>query len=634
MKLRNKILAFALPLTLTPFALTALAVYYFVVRSYQIQIADEDNKELAQAIVDMRREQEAARRDVTLMASLPAIADYLERVSFGPQNANPGSQTSATGQKDSFQTKEVEARANLQLFFDRNPYYIQLSLIDAQGQERVKFSKLPGPNLLRRISGEDSFRRMLVGGNWAPEIQLPVESAQPGRFTSTFTSRVRREKFAGGVALNLDTAVFERHLRRLLADRRLSTFLFDDRGLVFAKSFAGAEEESCMSQINFTAEANALLAQPALTVSGREVQGNTRTYLFSMLPAEEFISSMEPGAGENWFLGVLQPKGVVVEQTRTFQIIFFVILMFALAGVIGATTHYSRRFTEPLEQMAGATTRIARGHFDIQLGISTGDEVEQLATAVKRMADDLKTYQAELIKSAKLAAIGEMAAEVSHEIQNRISGMSLWIQYLDSEIGPQDPKREYLQEMKQGLQGFLQLLADLKQFYKTPILQMTDVNLNSLVKASLRNVDQRINEDKIEIDLRLDPSLPMINCDRDKIQSVIINLLINAVESGGNRIVVQTGLQTSDIRPPQALNDGSQKGFDDGKAVLLSVTDNGHGIREEDLPRIFYPFHSTKAGGGGLGLSIASNLVKAHGGRIEVESTVGAGTKFSVSFQT
>ncbi len=442
-----------------------------------------------------------------------------------------------------------------------------------------------------------------------------------------FTRRIRREKFAGVVILHLNTAVFERHLRPLLASHQLSTVLFDDRGLVFARSMAGAEEEKSLGKINLAAEAGTLLATTAPTLSRREVRSTNRDYLLSILPAESLMSSspMEPTPGEKWFLGVLRPKGIMPEQTRTFQAIFVMILIGALGAVIWTTTRYSRRFTRPLEQMAEATTKIARGQFDIRLGIKTGDEVEELATAVKQMADDLKKYQTELIKSAKLAAIGEMASEVSHEIQNRISGLSLWIQYLDAEIAEHDPKREYLQEMKQGLQGFLNLLAELKQLYKTPILQLSDADLNELVRESLRYVDQRVKEEEISVELRLDPELPVLRCDPDKIKSVIINLLINAVEACGNLIVVRTRtsdsrLQPSDIRP-----------VEDQRVVELSIQDNGAGIADKDLPRIFYPFHSTKAGGSGLGLAITSNLVNAHGGKIEVESRVGEGTTFTVT---
>jgi signal transduction histidine kinase len=284
----------------------------------------------------------------------------------------------------------------------------------------------------------------------------------------------------------------------------------------------------------------------------------------------------------------------------------------------------------PIEQVTEATTKIARGE-EINLSVTTGDEVEALATAVKRMAEDLKTYQAELVKSAKLATIGEMASEISHEIQNRISGLSLWLQYLDAEVEADDPKREYLEEMKQGLQGFMELLRALKQFYRTPILHCSDVDLNQLVHASLPYVQEQIEARKIELDLQLDSCLPPVHCDADKITSVILNLLVNAVDAvgDGGRVMVQTRNsdlrpQTSDLRPEDELSVGN--------AVVLTITDNGVGIAEEDLSRIFYPFYSTKAGGSGLGLAIASNLIAAHGGKIEVDSQPGQGTTFTVIF--
>src|SRR5690349_10748671 len=124
-KLKSKILAFALPLTLIPFVLTALAVYYFIVRAYNVQTVEEQNKRLAEAVVYMRKEQEAARKDVELLANLPAVAEYLEAVSYGSDRP------SVEGA-----TKEAAARTLLHLFFQQIPYYLQLSLVDAQGRER------------------------------------------------------------------------------------------------------------------------------------------------------------------------------------------------------------------------------------------------------------------------------------------------------------------------------------------------------------------------------------------------------------------------------------------------------------------------------------------------------------------
>jgi signal transduction histidine kinase len=593
---------------LIPFVLTALAVYYLVIRTYEIGADEEKNTMVAEAAVSLRKVQDAARNDIELIANLPSTAQYLRAPDSRP-DSNP------TGAN----SDEADLKTILQLFADQNAYCLQLSLVDARGQERIKYSKLPGGQGLASVKGTDYFRRTLIQG----AFRSPVEMVRPGRYASVMTQRVRREKFLGAVVLHLNADAFQTSLRPLLASHGLSTFLFDDRGLVFAKSLAGADEESFLQQVDLAKEASALLAMSSLESAEKKFTFGNRSFQFSVMPAgAASISVFEQQSGDNWFLGVLEPREAI-GRTAAFQIAFFTILLVAVGAVLLAATRYARHVTVPLEQVADATSRIAQGQLDIDLRVKTGDEVEDLALAVKRMADDLKRYHDELVRSAKLATIGEMASEISHEIQNRISGVSLWTQYLDAELDRDDPKREYLEEMKQGLRGFSGLLDDLKQFYRTPKLCFAPAHLNDLVTASLPSVEQRIKERHISVKLDLDPALPEVLCDGEKIKSVILNLVLNAIEAVPDEGLIE--IKTAAARPPAP----------DGRAgpteIKVSVRDNGCGIAEQDLPRIFYPFYSTKGSGSGLGLAIASNIVSAHGGKIEVESRVGGGTTFTVS---
>jgi two-component system NtrC family sensor kinase len=232
------------------------------------------------------------------------------------------------------------------------------------------------------------------------------------------------------------------------------------------------------------------------------------------------------------------------------------------------------------------------------------------------MAKDLREYQNELMHSAKMAAMGEMASEIAHEFQNRISGLSLWIQFLDSELPMQDPRKAFLEEMKKGLRSFLDLLDALKQFYKTPILHRTPTDINALVREAEGYVQNRLAESNTNLELNLAADLPNIEIDGEKIKSVLLNLLLNALEA------------TSDGGHIQVRTTKAMEG--DRSFIHLAVTDDGCGIEEHNLRRIFYPFHSTKAAGSGLGLAIASNMVNAHGGRIQVESKVGSGSTFTL----
>lgn len=615
MKLRNKILAVVLPLTLIPFVLAALAVYYFIIRADRIQVEQEQHALVAEAIVNLRKEMETVRGDAALIADLPACADYLESVPSGADRARL--ETSS---------REIAARTIIQLFFERHPYYSVLSLVDGSGRERIKFSRIPGPQPLGDLRHDDAFKRTLISG----AAQLPVRQVGPDRFTSTFAHAVRRKRFLGGVIIQLNADVFQRSLRPLLASHGLATLLFDDRGLAFSKSLAAPEEEDGFRQIDLSAEAQFMLASPMSESRRRQITGGDREYLFTVYPAEAFERFLfEPQSGENWFLGVLRPSEALFGHTQSFRAIFSFILAAAVGAVLWVSARYARRFTEPLERMTHATAHVAQGRFDVRLDIATGDEVEELAAAVNQMARDLEKYRADLIRSAKLAAIGEMASEISHEIQNRISGLSLWIQYMDAELPTDDPRREYLDEMKQGLRDFMSLLSDLKQFYGSPTLQRTEVKLNELVIQSVRSLQPRIDERGVEVELDLDPDLPAVVVDLEKIRSVLLNLVMNALEAldDTGRITIQTQSMRAEFSNADSASLVGQPPRD---AVRLSVQDNGAGIAEEDLPRIFYPFYSTKAHGGGLGLAIASNLVTAHGGRIEVDSGVGRGSRFSV----
>ncbi len=441
MKLRTKILSYTLPLILIPFLLTALAVYYFVIRANHIQHQEEKKQSLNEVVVRIGQQVDSARRDIELLSNVPAIAEFLEN-----ESAN-----------------DEQIKTVLELFFRQNPYYLQLSLVDENGHERIKFSKLPNEKKLKSIKNKDYFRRVLITGS----VQTPVLEIQPEKFATIFTQRIAGAKFTGMVVLILNTDVFEREMRPLLK-RELATFLFDDRGVVLAKSFDTKQDEEILAAINLAEEANKLLNNSDLENFTKDFENEGERVHIYFLPSESFlqVGNFQKQAGEHWFLGTVETRSENYIPTA-FQIFFFSILFFAVAAVLFLAAKASRNITVPLEKVSAATNKIARGETDLDLDIKTGDEVEDLATAVNRMNRELQDFQKRLVQAAKLASMGEMTSEISHEIQNRISGISLWLQHLDSEIETDDPKQEYLDEMKQGLQGFMEMLASLKQYYKT-----------------------------------------------------------------------------------------------------------------------------------------------------------------------
>jgi len=129
MKLRNKILSYTLPLILIPFLLTALAVYYFVIRANQIEIQEERNQRLNEVLVGFGEEITSTRKDVALISNVPAVEDFLQSIKSDLSSYNVKNQ-------------EVKVRKILEIFFEQNPYYLELTLVDGKGMERITISKL------------------------------------------------------------------------------------------------------------------------------------------------------------------------------------------------------------------------------------------------------------------------------------------------------------------------------------------------------------------------------------------------------------------------------------------------------------------------------------------------------------
>ena len=592
MKLRNKILTATLPLILLPLIAVIFANYYFVIRANRIQAEEKRVQTINNAVDSIRNEIDLSRKDLKLIANIPAVVDYLDAEYSNRNDA-----------------KELEksVRDTLKFVFDRNPYYTELSLIDSDGNEKIKYNRQTDRPELKKVLEKKYFRKTLTSSNSTRQFSISEDG-------TVFSSNISNGKFVGMIAITLSARVFERSMKPLI-DSDVSAFLVDDRGIVFADLF-DSKNVAKPSNEKLSEISSGVIALGDLENKGRKVSLGNGGGLLSIVPAYYFpqVGFLQAQPGEKWFIGVLDSSN----RSRTstvYQILFFSVLFISVITLYFVASKVARRVTVPLESVVEASAQIARGD-SFDLNVNTGDEIEDLALAFRKMNDELSKYQKQLVQSARLATMGEMTASISHEIQNRISGMSLWVQFLDSEIAEGDPNREYLNEMKLGLDGFMDLLANLKKYYRIPVLEISEVDLNSLVSDSMPFVQEKLDEKGISVVLDLEDQLPEISADMEKLRSVILNLLINGIDSMGNggRLDVRTGLLSA--------NNLSH--------VLLEVSDNGSGIGEEDLSQIFYPFYSTKSSGSGLGLAISANIITAHKGKIDVESEVGKGTVFRV----
>lgn len=226
-----------------------------------------------------------------------------------------------------------------------------------------------------------------------------------------------------------------------------------------------------------------------------------------------------------------------------------------------------------------------------------------------------KRMELQLIQAERLAAVGELAAGVAHEVNNPLGGLQNFVKMMKKEPGNTSQNLEFLELMSEGLKRIEVIIKQLMAFSRPYSTHMSNHSLNEIVESSLRFVDHRIKEQSIRLEKVLSPELPEIYGDADNISQVIINIIVNALDSmsSGGNLIIKTGYcnhQPSNIQ--------------------VTITDSGAGIREEILNKIFNPFFTTKEKGSGLGLAISKRIMDDHNGNILVESKVGEGTTFFV----
>jgi len=299
----------------------------------------------------------------------------------------------------------------------------------------------------------------------------------------------------------------------------------------------------------------------------------------------------------------------------------------------------SATITRPLLNMVKATDTIARGELDHRVEILSHDETGQLAAAFNRMTEslalanenlaqwgrmlerrveertrELREAQDALVQSQKLASLGKMAAGVAHEINNPLTSITINAHLLLEDRGPDDPDRDALTLIAEETDRCAKIVKGLLEFSRQTPSEATDADLNDIVERALALLEKQATVRNIKVVKDLDKALPFIVVDKNKMQQVVSNLVINACEA-----MPDGGTLTIATRPG-----------DDGRRIELRVSDTGVGIPKSNMGQLFDPFFTTKSHGTGLGLAVSYGIVQQRGGTIEVESEVGKGSAFTV----
>jgi signal transduction histidine kinase len=240
-------------------------------------------------------------------------------------------------------------------------------------------------------------------------------------------------------------------------------------------------------------------------------------------------------------------------------------------------------------------------------------------TERKQAEEELKAAQERLIRSEKLAAIGQLAGGVGHELRNPLSAIKTAAQYTRkklaaSELSASEPKAlEFLSLIDEEVDRANKVITDLLSFSRVAKPAVSPVKVESIIKDALNHVAV---PESVELVTDVDPALPMVMVDAGQIQQVFVNVILNALEAmpEGGRLEIRAR----------------------GKDVVVTVefTDTGGGIPETVLGKVFEPLFTTKSKGIGLGLAMSKNIMERHGGDIKVKSKEGEGATFTLSLPT
>jgi signal transduction histidine kinase len=277
------------------------------------------------------------------------------------------------------------------------------------------------------------------------------------------------------------------------------------------------------------------------------------------------------------------------------------------------TAYLTSRLTSSLEQLADAADAIARGELDHHVEEHGTDEVRRVATAFNSMTANLRRTLGELSQRQALAAVGEYATSLSHEIRNALTAMRVDLQRAEEKTPADIASRPLIVRALKQLTNLDATVSRSLRLARSGRSGRQRIDLRSVLAAATHSAAATFAERGAVLEPFNDGAMPTwIRGDGPSLEQLFLNLLLNsahAMRAGGKaRVAVDS----------------------DGTSARIVVSDTGEGIAPEDLSRVFDPFFSTKADGTGLGLAIARQIAAAHGGALHIESELGVGTRVEV----
>lgn len=347
---------------------------------------------------------------------------------------------------------------------------------------------------------------------------------------------------------------------------------------------------------------------------------------------------------------LLEAVKISDEQIKYSYITVFTVIGVILVFGIILTLFIPRVITKPIFNLFKAAESVAEGDYSYRVdGVNSSGEINTLVQAFNHMIDNIEINNRELqkkndeilkllettkrfndvleteieaatreikdkhkalIKTEKLATIGELATGVAHEVRNPLSGIAIALELMQAETDNEEHEQT-ISEILNEIVRLERIVKGLFQLGHPKSLQLIECEPNDIVERALSLVHMRAKSKGVKIEKQLGCS-NLFNVDHEQVEQVVLNLLINGIDATGSFGTVKI----------ETINCNG--------TVEIAVSDTGCGFSEKDIDKILQPFYSTKEQGTGLGLAISNGIVQAHKGKMHISSKKGSGSKFVV----
>ena len=285
-------------------------------------------------------------------------------------------------------------------------------------------------------------------------------------------------------------------------------------------------------------------------------------------------------------------------------------------AVAGAVFLFTLRSLRPLSVLRAHARQLGKGNYTQRTGVTSGDEIGDLAREFDAMADAIQEREQRLIRSERLATVGRMAAHIAHEVRNPLSSIGLNAELLGDEIAE---RGEEARRLVTSIIGEVDRLTEITETYlrfaRLPRPKLDCENVGAVIVSVVDMSRGELAQGGIDVTVDIAPGLPDIAADESQLRQALINLIRNAREAMAGSVS-----RRLEIAARVA-----------GDRIVITVHDSGPGIGAANMGKIFDPFFSTKERGTGLGLALVQHIVVDHGGQIEVASPPGEGTTFTLT---